>query len=63
VSAMTIATGLYDWLLFGHIVAAMACVGGGLVLGALAIQVVRAGEPGAVARFAASFSAGRRATG
>ncbi len=27
--------GLYDWLLFGHIVAAMAWVGGGLLLGVL----------------------------
>jgi uncharacterized membrane protein len=48
---MTIATGLYDWLLFGHIVAAMAWVGGGLVLGVLSVQAVRAGEPGAVERF------------
>jgi uncharacterized membrane protein len=48
---MTIATGLYDWLLFGHIVAAMAWVGAGLVLGVLSVQVVRAGEPTAVERF------------
>lgn len=42
---------LYDWLLFGHIVAAMVWVGGGLLLGVLAVQVVRNGEPVAVARF------------
>jgi uncharacterized membrane protein len=48
---MTIATGLYDWLLFGHIVAAMAWVGGGLVLGVLSVQGVREGEPCAVERF------------
>jgi uncharacterized membrane protein len=48
---MTIATGLYDWLLFGHIVAAMAWVGGGLVLGVLSVQVVRAAEPGGIERF------------
>jgi uncharacterized membrane protein len=52
---MTTATGLYDWLLFGHIVAAMIWVGGGLVLGALAVQTVRAGEADAVARFVASL--------
>jgi uncharacterized membrane protein len=33
----------------------MAWVGGGLVLGTLAIQVARAGEPGAVARFVANL--------
>ena len=42
---------LYDWLLFGHIVAAMVWVGGGLLLGVLATQVVRGGEAEAVARF------------
>jgi uncharacterized membrane protein len=52
---MAIATALYDWLLFGHIVAAMAWVGGGLVLGTLAVQVARAGEPGAVARFVSNL--------
>jgi uncharacterized membrane protein len=52
---MTIAAGLYDWLLFGHIVAAMAWVGGGLVLGVLSVQVVRTDEPGAVERFVGSL--------
>jgi uncharacterized membrane protein len=42
---------LCDWLPFGHILAAMVWVGGAILLGALATQVVRAGEPGAVARF------------
>src|SRR5438128_2481980 len=42
---------LYEWLLFGHIVAAMVWVGGAVVLGALAIAVLRAGEPDAIARF------------
>jgi uncharacterized membrane protein len=50
-SDVTIASGLYDWLLFGHIVAAMVWVGGGVVLGATAVQVARDGEPAAVARF------------
>jgi uncharacterized membrane protein len=43
--------GLYDWLLFLHIVAAMVWAGGAVVLGVLAIRVVHDGEPGAVARF------------
>ncbi len=46
---------LYEWLLFGHIVAAMAWVGGGLLLGVLATQVVRGGDADAVARFVASL--------
>ena len=50
---MTIATGLYDWLLFGHIVAAMVWVGGGLVLGVLSIQVCGRGCAWAVERFVA----------
>jgi uncharacterized membrane protein len=50
VSPITIATG-YDWLLFGHILAAMVWLGGATLLGAMAIVVLRAGEPEAVARF------------
>src|SRR5437763_2673179 len=42
---------LYEWLLFGHIIAAMVWVGGAVLLGALAIAVLRAGEPDAIARF------------
>jgi uncharacterized membrane protein len=48
---MTIAAGLYEWLLLLHIVAAMAWVGGAILLGALATLVVRGREPEAVARF------------
>jgi uncharacterized membrane protein len=47
---MTAAT-LYDWLLFGHIVAAMVWVGGGVVLAALAVATLRSGDDTAVARF------------
>jgi uncharacterized membrane protein len=43
--------GLYDWLLFLHVVAAMVWVGGAVLLGVLAIRVVRDGEPGAVGKF------------
>ena|SRR5437763_4519431 len=42
---------LYEWLLFGHIIAAMVWVGGAVLLGAMAIGVLRAGEPDAIARF------------
>jgi uncharacterized membrane protein len=42
---------LYEWLLFGHILAAMVWVGGAVLLGALAIAVLRAGETDTIARF------------
>jgi uncharacterized membrane protein len=48
---MTIATELYNWLLFLHIVAAMVWVGGGVLLAVLATRVLHEREPGAVARF------------
>jgi uncharacterized membrane protein len=51
---VTAAT-LYDWLLFGHIVAAMVWVGGGVVLAALAVATLRGGDAQAVARFVASL--------
>ena len=47
--------GFYDWLLFAHILAAMVWVGGAVLLGVLAIRVVRDGEQGAVARFVAGM--------
>ena len=47
---MTIAT-LYDWLLFGHVLAAMVWLGAGVVLGAQAVLTVRSSDPSAVARF------------
>jgi uncharacterized membrane protein len=46
-----VATGLYDWLLFLHIVTAMVWVGGAVMLGALATAVVRGRDPEEVARF------------
>jgi uncharacterized membrane protein len=51
---MTVAA-LYDWLLFGHIVAAMVWVGGGVVLAALAVATLRGGDAQAVARFVRSL--------
>jgi uncharacterized membrane protein len=42
---------LYDWLLFGHIVAAMVWLGGGVALAALAVVTLRGGDADAVALF------------
>jgi uncharacterized membrane protein len=42
---------LSDWLLFGHVLAAMVWLGGGVMLAALAILTVRAGDAEAVRRF------------
>lgn len=52
---MTVAA-LYDWLMFGHVLAAMVWVGGWAVLGLLAAQSLRQKEPGSLARFAATIS-------
>jgi uncharacterized membrane protein len=45
---------LYDWLLLGHILAAMVWVGGTLVLSAFATRTLR-GETGEIARFLGSL--------
>jgi uncharacterized membrane protein len=55
VSAMPQAVTLYDWLLFGHVVAAMVWVGGIAVLNVLAAQILRSGEPDAVSRVTGSL--------
>ena len=46
---------LYDWLLLGHIVAAMVWVGGGVLVAALAVTAIRGGDPAAVARLVGSL--------
>jgi uncharacterized membrane protein len=46
---------LYDWLKFLHVLAAMVWLGGLTVLTVLGLNVLRAGERDAVARFVASF--------
>jgi uncharacterized membrane protein len=46
---------LYDWLLFGHIVAAMVWLGGGVVLAAMALATLRGNDAQAVARFVGSL--------
>jgi uncharacterized membrane protein len=52
---VSIATTLYDWLLFLHILAAMVWLGGVVALTALASLILRAREPDGVARFVGSL--------
>lgn len=49
------AAGLYQWLLFLHVLAAMIWVGGLVLLVALSAQVLRSSDPDAVARFSATL--------
>ena len=46
---------LYDWLLFGHILAAMIWLGGGVLLAACAVMTLRTGDAHAVARFVSNL--------
>lgn len=48
---------LYDWLVFGHIVAAMVWLGGGVLLTAFAAITLRDGDAQAVGRFVRSLRA------
>jgi uncharacterized membrane protein len=52
---MPVAATLYDWLEFVHVLAAMIWVGGGLVVGVLAIQVLRSSDRDAIARLLGSL--------
>jgi uncharacterized membrane protein len=52
---MTVAA-LYDWLMFGHVLAAMVWVGGSAVLVLLAVHTLRQHEPGSLARLAGAIS-------
>lgn len=45
------ADGLYDWLVFVHVLAAMVWVGGGVLLAAIVTRVLHDPEAGAVGRF------------
>jgi uncharacterized membrane protein len=51
----TTAAGLQDWLLLGHILAAMVWIGGITVLGAFAVRILRGDDPGATGGFLASL--------
>jgi uncharacterized membrane protein len=51
----TTAAGLQDWLLLGHILAAMVWIGGITVLGAFAIRILRGDDSGATGGFLASL--------
>ena len=48
---MTLATSLYDWLLFLHILAAAIWLGGLVVISLLAALVLRSGDADLVRRF------------
>jgi uncharacterized membrane protein len=50
-----IATTLYEWLMFLHVLAAMTWVGGLVILIALSGQVLHSGDRDAIARFSASL--------
>jgi uncharacterized membrane protein len=52
---MTIAA-LSDWLLLGHVVAAMVWLGGGVMLAATALATLRGGDRAALARFVQNLS-------
>lgn len=49
------AAGFYDWLMFGHVLAAMLWLGGWAILGILATQALRQGDLASLARFAATI--------
>jgi uncharacterized membrane protein len=51
----TTAAGLQDWLLLGHILAAMVWIGGITVLGAFAARILRSDDPSATGGFLASL--------
>ena len=51
----TTAAGLQDWLLLGHILAAMVWIGGITVLGAFAVRILRGGDPAATGGFVATL--------
>jgi Predicted membrane protein len=50
-----LAAGLYDWLMFLHVLAAMIWVGGLVVLTALSGYILRSGDDTAIAGFSASL--------
>ena len=52
---MPLGAGLPDWLLFGHIVAAMVWLGGLMTLTVLGTLVLRGGDRDALARFVANL--------
>jgi uncharacterized membrane protein len=52
---MTIAAGLYDWLVLLHILAAMTWVGGLVILNAFATLLLRSGDRDPIVRFVNSL--------
>ena len=52
ISHLPVGATLYDWLMFGHVLAAMIWLGGWVTLSLLAAQALRHQDPGMLARFA-----------
>jgi uncharacterized membrane protein len=55
IAMTTIASDLEDWLLLGHILAAMVWIGGITVLGAFAVRILRGEDPDATGGFLATL--------
>jgi uncharacterized membrane protein len=52
---LTPGASLYDYLVLGHVLAAMLWLGGWAVLGILAVHALRQGDLGSLARFATTL--------
>jgi putative copper export protein len=55
ISHLPVGATLYDWLMFGHVLAAMIWLGGWVTLSILAKQALRHQDPDTLARFAATM--------
>lgn len=55
IEQLPVGATLYDWLMFGHVLAAMIWLGGWALLSILATQTLRQRDPGSLARFAATM--------
>jgi hypothetical protein len=55
ISHLPVGATLHDWLMFGHVLAAMIWLGGWVTLSILGTQALRHEDPGMFARFAATM--------
>jgi uncharacterized membrane protein len=55
ISRLPVGADFYDWLMFGHVLAAMVWLGGWTVLAILAAQSLRQADLASLARFAATI--------
>jgi uncharacterized membrane protein len=54
ITRVPVGATVYEWLVFGHLLAAMIWLGGWATLSVLATQALRQKDPGVLARFAAT---------